>query len=118
MIAQVDEQHPAMVPDPVTPPGQPNGLADVAGAERAASVGSVTMHGKSELSRAAAVMQITQNSERCSGFSLCRRSGQHGARPDLVPPHNRRKKSGKNNVVDRRARATSCLACVIEQPWT
>src|SRR3954453_8101019 len=45
MIAQVDEQQPAMVADAVAPAGQTNLLADVAVAERAAGMGAVTMHG-------------------------------------------------------------------------
>ena len=38
MVAQVDEQHAAMVADAVAPAGQPHGLADVALAQRAAGV--------------------------------------------------------------------------------
>ena len=45
MVAQVDEQQPAMVADAMAPAGQTNVLADVAVAERAAGVGAVTMHG-------------------------------------------------------------------------
>src|SRR5262249_52940934 len=45
MVAQVNEQHAAMVADAVAPAGQANGLADVALAERAAGMGPVTMHG-------------------------------------------------------------------------
>ena len=44
MVAQVDEQHAAMVADAVAPAGQPDVLADVAVAERAAGVGAVAMH--------------------------------------------------------------------------
>src|SRR6185369_1161237 len=45
MVAQVDEQHAAMVADAVAPARQPDGLANMALAERAAGMGPVTMHG-------------------------------------------------------------------------
>src|SRR6185312_15662110 len=45
MVAQIDEQHAAMVADAMAPAGQANGLADMALAERAAGLGPVTMHG-------------------------------------------------------------------------
>jgi hypothetical protein len=45
MVAQIDEQHAAMVANAMAPAGQPYGLADVALAERAAGMGPVTMHG-------------------------------------------------------------------------
>ena len=45
MVAQVDEQHAAMVADAVAPAGQADRLADVALAERAAGMGAVAMHG-------------------------------------------------------------------------
>ena len=45
MVAQIDEQHAAMVADAMAPARQPDGLADVALAERAAGVGPVAMHG-------------------------------------------------------------------------
>jgi hypothetical protein len=45
MVAQVDEQHTAMVADAVAPAGQPDRLVDIALAERAAGMGPVTMHG-------------------------------------------------------------------------
>src|SRR5581483_6942871 len=45
MVAQIDEQHAAMVADAVTPAREANDLADVALAERAAGMGPVTMHG-------------------------------------------------------------------------
>ena len=45
MVAQVDEQHAAMVADAMAPAGEPDGLADIALAERAAGMGAVTMHG-------------------------------------------------------------------------
>src|ERR1700709_1587198 len=44
MVAQVDEQQPAMVANAMAPAGQTNVLADIAVAERAAGVGAVTMH--------------------------------------------------------------------------
>ena len=48
MIAQVDEQHAAMVADAVAPAGQPGDLIDVALAERAAGVGPIAMHDNPE----------------------------------------------------------------------
>jgi hypothetical protein len=45
MVAQIDEQHTAMIANAMDPAGQPNRLANVALAERAAGVGPVTMHG-------------------------------------------------------------------------
>ena len=48
MVAQIDEQHAAMVANAVAPARQPNGLVDIAVAERAAGVGPVTMHGCSK----------------------------------------------------------------------
>ena len=48
MVAQIDEQHAAMVANPVAPARQPDGLIDIAVAERAAGVGPVTMHGCSK----------------------------------------------------------------------
>ena len=47
MIAQVDEQHAAMVADAVAPAGKAHGLPDLGEAERAASVRAVSMHGGS-----------------------------------------------------------------------
>ena len=44
MVAQIDEQHAAMVADAMAPAGQPDLLADVALAERAAGMGAVTVH--------------------------------------------------------------------------
>ena len=44
MVAQIDEQHTAMVANTMAPAGQTNGLADIALTERAAGVGPVTMH--------------------------------------------------------------------------
>ncbi len=38
MVAQIDEQHPAMIADAVAPARQPHGLADVGFAERAAGM--------------------------------------------------------------------------------
>ena len=45
MVTQVDEQHAAMVADTMAPAGQPRGLVDVVFAQRAAGVGTVSMHG-------------------------------------------------------------------------
>ena len=47
MVAQVDEQHAAMVANPVAPARQTDILADVAFAQRAAGVGTIAMHGHS-----------------------------------------------------------------------
>jgi hypothetical protein len=44
MVAQVDEQHAAVVADAVAPARQPHFGADVAVAERAAGVGAVAVH--------------------------------------------------------------------------
>jgi hypothetical protein len=44
MVAQVDEQHPAMVADAVAPTGQANRLADITLAQGAAGVGAIAMH--------------------------------------------------------------------------
>src|SRR5262249_49160115 len=51
MIPKVHEQHAAMVANPVAPAGQPDRLADVAFAQAAAGVGSITMHGSGLVSR-------------------------------------------------------------------
>jgi hypothetical protein len=45
MVAQIDEKHTAMVANAMAPARQPNSLADMALAERAAGMGPVTMHG-------------------------------------------------------------------------
>ncbi len=47
MVAQVDEQHPAMVALAVDPAGQADGRADVAGTKVGASMGAVGVHGDS-----------------------------------------------------------------------
>ena len=65
MVAQVDEQQPAMVADAMAPAGQTNVLADVAVAERAAGMGPVTMHGNpgkasEDQNRGAMTMQAPQ----------------------------------------------------------
>ena len=44
MVAEIDEQHPAVVADPVAPAGQANGLAGLGEAQGAAVVGAVAMH--------------------------------------------------------------------------
>ncbi len=44
MVAQIDEQHAAMVADAVTPSRKPDGGVDVVGAQRAAIMGTVPMH--------------------------------------------------------------------------
>ena len=45
MVAQVDEQHAAVVADAVAPAGQAGDLADIGFAERAAGMGAITVHG-------------------------------------------------------------------------
>src|SRR5277367_3858621 len=45
MVAQIDEQHAAMIANAMAPARQPNRLANIALAERAAGMGPVTMHG-------------------------------------------------------------------------
>ena len=44
MVAQVDEQQSTVVADAVAPAGQPDFLANVGFAERAAGVGTIAMH--------------------------------------------------------------------------
>ncbi len=44
MVAQIDEQHAAMVANAVAPAGKPHVLADVALAKRAAGVSPIAMH--------------------------------------------------------------------------
>src|SRR5262249_4402478 len=44
MVAQVDEQEPAMIADAVAPAGQPRLLPDIAIAKRAAGLCAVAMH--------------------------------------------------------------------------
>ncbi len=48
VVAQIDEQHSAMVANTMAPARQPNTLADIALTEGAAGVGPVTMHGYSK----------------------------------------------------------------------
>ena len=44
MVAQVDENQPAMVAAAIHPAGQPDGLADMRLAQFAAGVGAIGMH--------------------------------------------------------------------------
>ncbi len=44
MVAQVDEQHAAVVADAVAPAGEPRLLADVAFAQLAAGMGAIAVH--------------------------------------------------------------------------
>jgi hypothetical protein len=46
MVAQIDEQQAAMVALAMHPAGQPDGLANMRGALRAAGVGAVEMHSR------------------------------------------------------------------------
>jgi len=48
MVAQIDEQHAAMVANAMAPAGQTRRLVNVVLAERAAGMGPVTMHGISK----------------------------------------------------------------------
>ena len=45
MVAQVDEQHAAMVADAVAPAREADGLADMVFAELAAGMGAIGVHG-------------------------------------------------------------------------
>ena len=49
MVAQVDEQHAAVVADAVAPAGKPGGFTDVLGAQGAAGVGAIAVHGGGHL---------------------------------------------------------------------
>ncbi len=51
MVAQIDEEHAAMVADAVAPAGEPGDGADIGGAKPAAGVGTVAMHRKGSLIR-------------------------------------------------------------------
>ena len=44
MVAQIDEEHAAMIADAMAPAGKANGLADVGRAERPAGMGTITVH--------------------------------------------------------------------------
>ncbi|MGZ9102552.1 MAG: hypothetical protein ACXW3Y_06525 [Rhodoplanes sp.] len=44
MVAQIDEQHAAMVADAVAPAGEAHVLPDIARAQVAAFVGAIAMH--------------------------------------------------------------------------
>ncbi len=45
VVAQIDEEQPAVIADAMAPAREPDSLADVRGAERAAVMGPITMHG-------------------------------------------------------------------------
>ncbi len=53
VVAQVDEEHAAMVADAVAPPGEPHDLADVILAQLAAGVRTIAMQGHFRLIRRA-----------------------------------------------------------------
>ena len=60
VVAQVDEQHAAMVADAVNPAGQAHGLADLALAKLAAGMGAIAVHdcpGGAESRRRAPALQ-------------------------------------------------------------
>ncbi len=50
MVAQIDEQHAAMIADAMAPPGKPDLGADVALAQFAAFMAAVTVHAHSAMS--------------------------------------------------------------------
>jgi hypothetical protein len=53
VIAQIDEQNPAMIANAMTPAGEPNSGSDVGLAQSAASVGAVAVHHPARRSRPA-----------------------------------------------------------------
>ena len=44
VVAQIDEEQAAVVADAMAPAREPDGFADMRGAERAAGVGTIAMH--------------------------------------------------------------------------
>ncbi len=76
MVAQVDEQHPAMVADAVAPAGQPHLLADVGLAQGAAGMGAITMHRAVPASDSVKLKGARKTHE---GWALSRQSGPAGA---------------------------------------
>ena len=81
MIAQVDEQHAAVVADSVAPARKAHGLPGLGEAERAASVGAVSMHGGS-FSAGDELRRVRSGKER---------PGEGRVRPTSSPP----RKTGK-----------------------
>ena len=45
MVAKIDEEQPAMIADAMHPAREPDGLADIFFAERAASMAAIGVHG-------------------------------------------------------------------------
>ena len=45
MVAEIDEQQPAVIAHAMHPARQPHGLADILFAQRAASMGAIVVHG-------------------------------------------------------------------------
>ena len=78
MVAQVDEQHAAVVADAMAPAGQPHLLADVALAKRAAGVGAVAVHDWLRLECGGKARE-----KRMRGSALSRRAGPRQAGRDL-----------------------------------
>jgi hypothetical protein len=74
VIAQVDEQHAAVVAHAVHPAGEPDFLVDVALAERAAGVGAVAMH------------HVESSWVRGMPAARTRAGPESGAQPHSVPP--------------------------------
>jgi hypothetical protein len=101
VVAQVDEQHAAMVSDAVAPAGNANGLADVAGAKRAASVGAVTVHGIPDI-----LARVGKSVERARrlGFSRGLSGGQPNPGAGGGSPCCDSEKCGKNKAVGPPAR--------------
>ena len=58
MIAQVDEQQPAMVAPAIDPAGQPDGLSDMFLAKLAAGVGAIGVHDEKPLKTGGCVTGI------------------------------------------------------------
>jgi hypothetical protein len=84
MVAQVDEQHTAMVANAMAPAGQADRLADMAVAERAAGVGPVTMHGIPKNQMSEDRIEGQKPPRRASGFTRGCQARQPNARPVLA----------------------------------
>jgi len=82
MVAQVDEEHPAMIALAVDPARQPHRLADVGGAQLCASMGAVGVHGRGLLPSVWRSGKIAP-ALRHSPHALSSREGDAMARPSL-----------------------------------
>ena len=87
MVAQIDEQHAAMVANAMAPARQPNRLVDMALTERAAGVGPVTMHGNPEKGGQRAESGGVAGPEERQGLPERTRRGNR-MRPQNLPPEN------------------------------